>query len=122
MDLVIEIVISLLILCGTLFSLGGAVGILRLPDSYCRMHALSKGTTLGIICFMLAAFGYFAWSGIAICFKSLLALFFIFLSAPVGSHMIAKAGYHYGIPLWEKSVRDDLQEDCDFISDHNADY
>lgn len=122
MALVIEIIISLLILFGAIFLLGGAVGILRFPDTYCRMHALGKGTTMGIICFMLAAFIYFAWSGVAICIKSLLSLVFIAVSAPIGSHMIAKAAYHYGIPLWYGSVRDDLLEDCDFISEDDADF
>lgn len=122
MSMVIEIIISMLILFGAIFLLGGAVGILRFPDAYCRMHALGKGTTMGIICFMLAAFIYFAWSGVAICIRSLLSLVFIAVSAPIGSHMISKAAYHYGIPLWEGSVRDDLREDCEFISEDNADF
>jgi multicomponent Na+:H+ antiporter subunit G len=122
MSLVIEIIVSMLLLFGAIFLLGGAVGILRFPDTYCRMHALGKGTTMGIICMMLAAFIYFAWSGVAICIKSLLCLVFIAISAPIGSHMIAKASYHYGIPLWKGSVRDDLLNDCEFISEDKADF
>lgn len=122
MALFIEIVISLLVLFGAIFLLGGAVGILRFPDVYCRMHALGKGTTMGIICFMLAAFIYFYWSGVGVCMMSLLALVFISVSAPIGSHMIAKAAYHYGIPLWQNSLRDDLKPDCEFISEDKADF
>ncbi|MBQ3198777.1 MAG: monovalent cation/H(+) antiporter subunit G [Firmicutes bacterium] len=122
MALFIEILISLLVFFGAIFLLGGAVGILRFPDVYCRMHALGKGTTMGIICFMLAAFIYFCWSGVGVCIMSLLALVFISVSAPIGSHMIAKAAYHYGIPLWQNSLRDDLKPDCEFISEDKADF
>ena len=122
MSLFIEIVVPLLILFGTILLLGGAVGILRFPDTYCRMHALGKGTTMGIICFMLAATIYFVWSGIGLSVQSILSLVFISISSPIGSHMIAKAAYHYGIPLWKESVRDDLKEDCEFIREDNADY
>ena len=36
--------------------------------------------------------------------------------------MISKAAYHYGVPLWKGSVRDDLQADCEFIREDKADY
>ncbi len=119
---IMEIIISILIVCGMLFTLGGAVGLIRFPDTFCRMHALSKGTTLGIILLMIGAFLYFIWSGVGFCFKSILSLFFIFLTAPVGAHMLAKAGYHYGVPLWHKSVKDDLAKECEFIREDKADY
>ena len=122
MTFLLEIVVSRLVLAGARFFLGGAGGIFRFTDNYCRMHAIGKGSTMGIICFMLAAFIYFAWSGVGICVQSLLALLFIAISSPVGGHMISKAAYHYGIPLWKGSVRDDLQADCEFISEEKADY
>lgn len=122
MSLLWEIIVSALILFGSIFLLGAAVGIIRFPDTYCRMHALGKGSTMGIICIMLAAFIYFIWSGVGVCIQSLLALVFIAISSPIGGHMIAKAAYHYGVPLWGGSVRDDLLEDCEFISEDNADY
>lgn len=122
MSLVWEIIISVLVLCGSIFLLGAAVGIIRFPDTYCRMHALGKGSTMGIICLMLAGFIYFLWSGVDVCIQSLLALFFIAISSPIGGHMISKAAYHYGVPLWEGSVRDDLLEDCEFISEDKAEF
>ncbi len=122
MSLFLEILVSLLVLGGALFLFGAAVGIIRFPDTYCRMHALGKGSTMGVICLALASLVYFMWAGAGICTQSLLALLFIAISSPVGAHMISKASYHYGIPLWEKSVRDDLLEDCKFISEDDVDY
>ena len=119
---IMEVIIAILVICGMVFTLGGAIGLIRFPDSYCRMHALSKGSTLGIICLMLAAVCYFIWSGIGFRVQSILALFFIFMTAPVGAHMISKAAYHYGVPLWKGSVKDDLAKNCEHIREDYADY
>ncbi|TVP56017.1 MAG: monovalent cation/H(+) antiporter subunit G [Gemmatimonadales bacterium] len=46
--LVMEVVSGLLIVAGCLFFLAGTVGLLRFPDLYCRLHALTKADTLGL--------------------------------------------------------------------------
>lgn len=106
----IELLISLLIIVGVIFNFFGTVGLLRFPEIYSRMHAITKSSTLGVICILLGSFVYFIAEEGIVSAKLLLGIVFLFLTAPVGAHMIARAAYRTGIPLWEKSVQDDLAE------------
>lgn len=76
---------------GVLFALVAVVGILRLPDLLTRMHAASKAGTLGAICTVLAAALFLGEWGVAV--RGLLIIVFMFLTAPVAAHMIARAAY-----------------------------
>jgi multicomponent Na+:H+ antiporter subunit G len=105
----IEIVISILILIGIFFTLVGSLGLLRLPDVYTRLHAVSKSATLGIISLLSAAVLYFIGADNLFIGKLFLGILFVFLTAPVAGHMIARAAYKSGVKLTGKSVRDDLQ-------------
>lgn len=100
-----DILTSLLLLSGSLFALVSAIGVLRLPDLYNRMHAASKAGTLGAGLTMIAVMMHFLKSGITI--QSLAILAFIILTAPVAAHVIARAAYRTGEPLWKKSVIDE---------------
>lgn len=44
----LDIIGAILLLIGTAFSLVAALGLLRLPDSFCRLHAITKADTLGL--------------------------------------------------------------------------
>lgn len=103
-----KIAMGLLILLGACFNLLGAFGILRLPDVYTRSHAASKSATLGVICILAGAFIYFLVHEGHANARLLLGLIFVFLTAPVAGHLICRAAYRTGVPLWEKSVQDDL--------------
>ncbi|MCD8511110.1 MAG: monovalent cation/H(+) antiporter subunit G [Bacillus sp. (in: Bacteria)] len=104
----IEIVISILILIGGGLSLLGAVGIIRFPDVYGRLHAATKSATLGVISIILGVFIYFYFIEGIFAGKLLLTILFVFLTAPVAGFMISKSAYNVGVPLWEKSLQDDL--------------
>jgi len=41
--------------------------------------------------------------------RALLAIAFFFLTAPVAAHMIGRAAYFVGVPLWEGTLRDELR-------------
>lgn len=78
---------SAFILFGVIFSVLGVVGIIRLPDTLCRLHATGKTGTLGVLglCVGVAILEpQFAGKLLA------LAIFIIF-SAPVASHAIGAA-------------------------------
>jgi multicomponent Na+:H+ antiporter subunit G len=82
-----------------LFFLGvGAVGLLRLPDVYNRMHATSKATTLGAASVFLAGFVHFGPQGAGL--VSLVGILFLFLTAPTGAHMISRAAQRMGVDFW----------------------
>lgn len=100
------VVIDLLILFGCVFILAGAVGMLRFPDFYTRLHAATKLVTLGGIgLFGGAAFAFAAEQATD---RVLLIAAFFFLTAPLSGYMIARAGYLRGLPPYfeEGSVDD----------------
>ncbi|GGC99585.1 monovalent cation/H(+) antiporter subunit G [Halopseudomonas salina] len=85
---------SMLILLGAAFSLLGALGVLRLPDAYTRMHAASKAGALGAILVLLgvlAATAGTAWVEI------LLAIAVLLITAPLAAHAISRAGHMAGV-------------------------
>ncbi|OIJ22089.1 Na+/H+ antiporter subunit G [Anaerobacillus alkalidiazotrophicus] len=106
----IEIIVSILIILGGFLSLLGAIGILRFPDVYGRLHAATKSATLGVICIMLAVYLYFQLIEGIFSGKILLTIIFVFLTAPVAGFMISRSAYNVGVKLWDQSVQDDLKK------------
>jgi multicomponent Na+:H+ antiporter subunit G len=96
-----------LMLIGALFLLLAAVGMLRMPDLFTRMQAATKASTLGIACVLLAVALHF--SSIGVTMRALAALAFFLLTAPVTAHLIGRASYFVGTPLWERTVGDELR-------------
>ena len=102
-----EVVAYVLLLFGASFLLLAAVGVVRMPDLFMRMSAATKAATLGASCMLLAVAVYF--SGIGVTTRALAAIAFLFLTAPVAAHMIGRAAYFVGVPLWEGTVCDELR-------------
>lgn len=102
--------ISILILIGGGLSLLGAIGIIRFPDVYGRLHAATKSATLGVISIILGVFIFFYFIEGIFAGKLLLTILFVFLTAPVAGFMISKSAYNVGVKLWDKSLQDDLGE------------
>ena len=90
---------SFLLLAGVFFSLVAAIGIVRMPDIYCRMHAATKAGSFGIG-LMLLALSIDA-SDSRIWIQSILIILFFFLTAPIGAHMIGRTGLIHKSPLWQ---------------------
>ncbi len=88
-----EVIVAVLILIGTSFSLLSSFGLIRLPDVYTRSHAATKSATLGVLCTLFGAFLYFWISDGYISVRLLLGIFFVFLTAPVAGHMICRAAF-----------------------------
>lgn len=104
-----DVLVVILVLVGSAFILLGSFGIFRLPDLYTRMQAATKAGTLGVACVLLGAGVHF--QGNAFPIEALIAIIFLFGTAPIASHLIARAAYASGTGLWEKSTRDDLKRD-----------
>lgn len=90
-----SVLIPALMVIGTLFVLVSGVGLVRLPDVYCRAHAVTKASTLGLLCLLLSACLYFGTSEIIT--KAVLIILFVFVTNPVGTHMITRAALESGI-------------------------
>jgi multicomponent Na+:H+ antiporter subunit G len=89
-----------LISVGVAFLLLGAVGMLRFPDCYTRMHAAGKCDTLGGL---LVAGGLAIYHGVSLeSAKILFIAVFIFLTSPTATHAVARAAFTNGLPLWTK--------------------
>lgn len=102
-----EAVSTVLLLIGAAFLLLAAIGLVRMPDLFTRMSAATKGTTLGVGCMLLAVGVYFP--GLGITTRALAGIGFFVVTAPVAAHMIGRAAYFVGVPLWEGTVRDELR-------------
>ncbi|RUR28271.1 Na+/H+ antiporter subunit G [Vreelandella nanhaiensis] len=98
MQLVIEAIISLLLIAGGVFVFIGSLGMAHLRDFYMRLHGPTKATTLGIGCMLIASMVYF-WSveGKPDIQEMLITLF-LFITAPVSAHLLAKTGLHLQLP------------------------
>lgn len=106
--------LTLIIACvilGVLFTLVSATGVIRLPDIYSRAHTASQADTLGAG-FALAGVTLAAielgWGSPTV--KTVLLLFFIFITNPTAAHAIARAANEKGIVPWRE---DDTKDDTD---------
>ena len=101
-----EILTALLVVAGGLFAVAAALGVLRLPDVLIRMHASTKAGTLGCGLILVAVAVHFGETGIIA--RAVAAIVFLMLTAPVAAHMIARAAYRTGVPLWKGTVIDEF--------------
>lgn len=102
----IHIIVAILLMIGTAFTLIAAIGIVRMPDVYMRLQVSTKGATLGTGVLLLAVAVYFVEFQIVV--RALLIIGFILLTTPISGHMLARAAYLVGVPLWEGTVTDEL--------------
>ncbi|MGA0846099.1 MAG: monovalent cation/H(+) antiporter subunit G [Luteolibacter sp.] len=87
-----EIIIFSLCILGSLAVLLAALGVLRLPDFFCRTHAATKASAFGLGCYLLAA--CLSFSEISLVMKSIFALIALFLTLPVATQALADAIRH----------------------------
>ena len=105
----IELVAYVLLGIGSACALIGAMGIVRFPDVYNRIHANTVVVVGGAIMTMIGA-GILG--GLSIfTLKVIVIAAFLFLTNPVGAHAIARAAHRSGVKLWKRSVVDKLEEE-----------
>jgi multicomponent Na+:H+ antiporter subunit G len=102
MDLLFDIFTILCLVVGCFFSFTGAVGVLRMPDFFSRIHPAGKNDTMGVlmICLGLMTETLKYEYGYLVAAKLLLIVLFVFVTAPVASHAIAKAAFLGGLKPW----------------------
>lgn len=98
---------ALLVIAGALFSLIAAIGVLRLPDLYTRLHAASKAGAVGAgLVFLGLAVASFDG---AVVLRTLLGIMFLLLSTPISAHLLARAAYRCGERPTAATSIDDLK-------------
>ena len=89
--MLVEATVSILLLIGSGFVLVGSIGLVRLQDLFARLHGPSKATTLGLGGIVLASMLHRSASGTGLSLRELAIALFLFITAPVVGHLIAKA-------------------------------
>jgi len=95
----IEMIVSLFLVSGSLLIAFASIGLVKLPDLFCRAHALTKAMTLGITLMLIACWVAFGTDELG--FKSAVAIFFQFTTIPVSAHILGKVAYAKNIERWK---------------------
>jgi len=95
MDLLLDSLSWICLMGGVVISLVGALGMLRLPDLFSRMHAAGMIDTLGIGLILVGLM--FQGGGFLVTIKLIVILVFIFFTSPTATHALAKAALHGGV-------------------------
>ena len=106
MSFLVTIVVAAMLVIGAAFTLIAALGLVRLPDVFTRMHAASKAATLGS-CVLLIALGIQADDNGTLT-RALAGVVFFMLTAPISAHLLAKASYSTGYRMSDESVVDEM--------------
>ncbi len=99
----LEYLLATLILIGAFFTLVGSIGLFKLPDFFMRLHGPTKATTLGVGAILLASALYFSLDKDGVSLHEILVTFFLFITAPVSAHLMAKAALHIKIKQIDKT-------------------
>ena len=105
MDTIVLAIAVAAVTIGTIFSVIGVLGYIRLPDVYTRLHTTGKVAVFGIVCLLIAAavlspstWGY-----------ALVLIFFLLATGPPTAHAMGSAANRIGLPR-VNAVRDDLAD------------
>ena len=108
---VYNLLVIFLLVSGLFFFFAGAVGILRFPDFYSRLHPAGKLDTMGLFTTMIAIALWVVheWTlgAILTALKILLIVAFVFITSPTATHAIVDAGVRAGLLPWVKENRRD---------------
>lgn len=92
-----------LLVAGLFFHAVAAIGVLRLPDFYTRLHAVSKAETLGVL-LTLAAVA--VWAGVGLTAVKVFGVAaFLFLANPTATHALGRAAFRLGVRPWQRESR-----------------
>ena len=84
---------------GVFFMFFGALGIIRFPDLYTRLHPAGKAGTAGVISIFIGLIILTGWSALAM--RIVLITLFIVITSPVAAHVIARGAIEAGVKPWK---------------------
>lgn len=103
---VVDVILAVLILLGSGFALISAIGLVRFPDLFTRMHAATKAGTLGVGFLLIAVMIDAGDLGVAS--RAIAVIVFLLITAPVAAHLIGRAAYFDGVELWDETLQEEL--------------
>jgi multicomponent Na+:H+ antiporter subunit G len=102
-----EIITSIFLVAGALFTLVAAVGVYRLPDLLMKMHASTKAGTLGAGLILVALM--LTFDDVGVTTRAFATIIFLVLTAPVAAHLIGRAAYVSGVKFWKGTIVDEME-------------
>jgi multicomponent Na+:H+ antiporter subunit G len=96
---------------GVLFIFSTSLAMLRKPDVYLRISVTAKASTLGVGLILFATALFF--NEYSVTTRAIAVILFVFLTVPLGSHMLARSAYFTKTPIWKGTEIDDLQGQYD---------
>lgn len=99
---------ALLVILGATFILISAIGVVRFPDVFMRMHASTKAGVLGSSFILLAVVVHYQDLGVTA--RMIATILFLYLTTPVAAHAIGRAAYFAGTPMWKGTYVDELRD------------
>lgn len=105
----IDVLAGTMMTIGALLALIAGAGLQQFPDVFARMHAATKPATLGLALVLTGAALRMPNAGAVI--KLLLVILFMFITAPVGSHLVGRAAYRAGTELSPDTAIDELADE-----------
>lgn len=93
-----EIILTVLVLVGAVFTFIGSLSLVRFQDFYTRLHGPTKATTLGVGCLLIASSIFFSFTGEGLSLHEILVSVFLFITSPISAHLLAKSALHLGLP------------------------
>jgi multicomponent Na+:H+ antiporter subunit G len=96
-----------ILVLGALFTLLAAIGVVRLPDLYTRMHAASKAGAVGGGLILLAV--AIVSQDAAVSIRAVIGVVFLLLTTPVSAHLLARASYLSGYKPCSDTSIDEIE-------------
>jgi multicomponent Na+:H+ antiporter subunit G len=110
--MILRVIVDLFFAIGIFFMFAGVVGMLRMPDTFCRLQSSTNIVTMGALPILVGASIYgFSIGNVGIGVKSLIIGLFIILTNPAASHAMTKAAYKSGAKMDDKTTCDDYGRD-----------
>ena len=108
-DQIRDIAAAACLVVGAAFCMLSGLGMVRMPDLFCRLQASGKSGTLGVPLIVIGAIIHFATVPALI--RGSLVIAFVFLTAPIAGHVIARASHRVGVALSKRTELDALRDD-----------
>jgi multicomponent K+:H+ antiporter subunit G len=93
-----ETILAVLLVAGGVFTFIGSLALVRFKDFYTRLHGPTKATTLGVGCLLLASALFFSLHSEGFSLHEVLVSLFLFITAPISAHLLAKLALHQKLP------------------------
>ncbi len=109
MDFILDALSWVLLTGGVFLGISGAIGTIRFPDFYTRVHATSVTDTLCALCIIA---GLILQAGLTLLsVKLIFILMFLWYTSPAASHALVRAGHHMGVRPYLSRPADAEKED-----------